>query len=125
MLEFLAVCIAGGVGAALRYVFDGTIRHHRRSSFPWATMIINLTGSLALGLVTGLAVALALPHHWQLILGTGLLGGYTTFSTASVETVRLLEEGRGWSAALNGLGMLLAGVAAATLGFVAGISFAS
>ena len=113
----LLICIAGGVGAVLRLVFDGLIRARVHSTYPLATTVINLTGSLGLGLLTGLATSQVVPHQWQLVVGTGLLGGYTTFSTASFETVRLIEDRRYVAAALNGLGKLIAGTAAAALGF--------
>jgi fluoride exporter len=119
----LLICIAGGIGAALRFVHDGLIRARVRSTYPVATTVINLSGSLLLGLLTGLATSQLLPPQWQLVVGTGLLGGYTTFSTASFETVRLLEDHRYVAAALNGLGMLIVGTAAAALGF--GIALAA
>jgi CrcB protein len=119
----LLICIAGGIGAALRFVLDGLIRARVRSTYPVATTVINLSGSLLLGLLTGLATSQLLPPQWQLVVGTGLLGGYTTFSTASFETVRLLEDHRYVAAALNGLGMLIVGTAAAALGF--GIALAA
>ena len=119
----LLICIAGGIGAALRFVLDGLIRTRVRSTYPAATTFINLSGSLLLGLLTGFATSQLLPPQWHLVVGTGLLGGYTTFSTASFETVRLLEDHRYVAAALNGLGMLIAGTAAAALGF--GIALAA
>ena len=119
----LFVCIAGGIGAALRFVLDGLIRTRVRSTYPVATTVINLSGSFLLGLLTGLATNQLLPPQWNLVVGTGLLGGYTTFSTASFETVRLLEDHRYVAAVLNGLGMLIAGTAAAALGF--GIALAA
>jgi CrcB protein len=80
-----------------------------------------VSGSFLLGLVAGLAGAQLLPHAWQLVCGTGLLGGYTTFSTASFETVRLAEDRRYLAAGSNAFGMLIAGTAAAALGlFLAG-----
>ena len=121
----LLICAAGGIGAALRLILDGLIRDHVRSSYPVATTVINLTGSLLLGLLTGLASHQLLPHQWQLIAGTGLLGGYTTFSTASFETVRLIEDRRYLAAALNGFGMLITGTAAAALGFAAASALTS
>jgi CrcB protein len=120
--EIVVVCLAGGVGAALRFVLDGAIRHRTKITFPLATMIINLTGSLVLGLLTGLVLGHVLSHHWQLIVGTGMMGGYTTFSTASVETVRLLEERRWIAALVNGFGMLILCTAAAALGYWLGVS---
>ena len=122
LVVVVLVCVAGGIGAALRLVLDGLIRTRIRSSYPVATTIINLTGSLLLGLLTGFATGQLLPHAWQLIAGTGLLGGYTTFSTASYETVRLIEDRRYLAAALNGLGMLIAGIAAAAVGFAAALA---
>lgn len=119
---FLGVCAAGGAGAALRFVVDGAVRRRTTLAFPLATMIINVSGSLVLGLLTGLALSRLVPGEWQLILGTGLMGGYTTFSTATVETVRLLEERRWAGAVVNGLGMLIFSTLAAGLGYLIGIS---
>jgi CrcB protein len=121
----LLICAAGGIGAALRLILDGLIRDRVRSSYPVATTVINITGSLLLGLLTGLASHQLLPHQWQLIAGTGLLGGYTTFSTASFETVRLIEDRRYIAAAVNGFGMLITGTAAAALGFAAASALTS
>jgi CrcB protein len=115
------ICVAGGVGAALRLILDGAIRARTTSSYPVGTTIINVTGSFLLGLVTGLATSQLLPLQWQLMIGTGFLGGYTTFSTASFETVRLIEDRRYVAAALNGLGMLLICTAAAAFGFAAAL----
>jgi fluoride exporter len=118
----LLICIAGGIGATLRLVLDGLIRSRIRSTYPVATTVINLTGSLLLGLLTGLVTGQLLPQPWQLIAGTGLLGGYTTFSTASFETVRLLEDRRYLAAVLNGFGTLIAGTGLAALGLIAGLA---
>jgi CrcB protein len=122
-LTALSICVAGGMGAALRLVLDGLIRARVKSTYPVGTTVINVTGSLLLGLVTGLATSQLVSHQWQLIIGTGLLGGYTTFSTASFETVRLIEDRRYIAAAFNGLGMLLICTAAAALGFAAALLF--
>ncbi|MCS5735466.1 fluoride efflux transporter CrcB [Herbiconiux daphne] len=115
-LVFVALAAAGGVGAATRFFVDGAVKARIRWPYPVGTTIINVSGSLLLGFVTGVALGHLVGVEWQLVLGTGFLGGYTTFSTASFETVRLLQTGRPWAALANGVGMLVASVAAATLG---------
>lgn len=115
-LLFLAICVGGGVGAALRFAIDGLVRSRSSLAYPLATTIINVTGSFWLGLITGLGATSGLPHAWVLVLGGGVMGGYTTFSTASVETVRLIEQRRWGVALLNGVGQLVLGIAAAALG---------
>jgi CrcB protein len=119
-LVFALVCVAGGVGSALRLMLDGAVRGRVRTTYPVGTTVINVTGSLGLGLLTGAAAHAGLPHDLLLILGGGLMGGYTTFSTASVETVRLAQAGRLVAAFANGLGMLVACIAAAGLGLMLG-----
>lgn len=113
---FAAICVAGGAGAILRFVLDGAIRSRVALAYPLATTVINVSGSFVLGLLTGLGQTAGLPHDWVLILGGGLMGGYTTFSTASVETVRLVEQRRWLLALANGVGMLMLAIAAAALG---------
>jgi CrcB protein len=120
----LLVCAAGGLGAAIRLVLDGLIRTRIRSTYPVATTIINLTGSLLLGLLTGLASGHVLPEAWWIIAGSGLLGGYTTFSTASFQTVSLVEDRRYLAATLNGLGALLVCTGAAAAGLIIGLAIA-
>nr|WP_217498885.1 fluoride efflux transporter CrcB [Leifsonia sp. C5G2] len=112
----VAVGLAGGVGAVARLVLDGLLRARVRLAFPLGTTVINVTGSFLLGLVTGLALAHGLPPEWRAALGTGFLGGYTTFSTASYETVRLAQQRRYRAALANGVGMLVLALAAAGLG---------
>lgn len=113
VLLALGVALAGGVGAACRMLLDGIVKQRARLPLPLGTMLVNVTGSFLLGAVTGLAAELG---PWALILGTGMLGGYTTFSTASYETVRLAQEGRWRAALVNGFGMLLLALVAAWLG---------
>lgn len=115
-LLVLAVAVAGGLGAVARLVLDGVLRSRVRAGFPLGTTVINITGSFLLGLVTGLALAHGLPPEWRAVLGTGFLGGYTTFSTASYETVRLAQQRRYRAALFNGVGMLLLALVAAALG---------
>ncbi len=89
-LVFVAVAFAGGVGAALRYLLDVTIRRRTGERFPWGILVVNVTGALALGILSPLPA----DEAWRWILGTGLLGGYTTFSAVAVTTALLAEEGR-------------------------------
>lgn len=117
---FLLVAAAGGLGAVARFVLDGAIRARVGARLPWGTIAINLTGSFLLGLVAGLAAAHLVSPQAQLVLGTGFLGGYTTFSTASMETVALVREGRIGAALGVALGTLAGGTAAAALGLAAG-----
>ena len=82
-LIFALVALAGGLGAAARLALDGIIRTRVSSAFPWATIIINVTGSLLLGVLAGLAAGHLVSDASYAIIGAGFLGGYTTFSTAS------------------------------------------
>ncbi|ROS66910.1 camphor resistance protein CrcB [Curtobacterium sp. PhB172] len=119
-LELLLVTVGGGVGAALRFLLDGLVKTRtsgsRTAGVPLGTVLINVSGSLVLGLLTGLGQAGTIPLPAVAVLGTGMMGGYTTFSTASVETVQLLRSGKPRLAVLHGLGMLVVSVGAAALG---------
>lgn len=121
-LLFALLALAGGVGAAARFVLDGVIRTRLKTAFPWATTVINVSGSLVLGALTGLTLVQLLPEQLGVVLGAGFLGGYTTFSTASYETVQLIRQGRYGASLLSGLLMLVLSVAAASLGLWIGSS---
>lgn len=116
-LLFVALSVAGGFGAALRFMVDGLVKAHTRVAFPVGTWLINVSGSLVLGLLAGLVLASATGAPVYLVAGTGFLGGYTTFSTASFESVRLLQERRYLASLANGPGMAVLCVAAAELGY--------
>lgn len=115
-LLFLVLALAGGLGSMCRLLLDGIIRSRSRGTMPWGTITINLTGSFALGLAVSLAAGQVLPEAWELVIGPGFLGGYTTFSTASFETIRLLQERKRLASILNGLGVVITATAAAGLG---------
>ena len=117
---FLGLAVAGGIGAALRLLTDGAVRSKVRIAYPFGTTIINVSGSLTLGLLIGLLRGHTVSVEWQLVLGTGMMGGYTTFSTASFETVRLLQDRRYVLAVSNGVGTLVVSVAEAALGIWVG-----
>ena len=119
-MSVLLLALAGGLGAGLRFVLDGLVSAARSWRYPVGTTAINLVGSLALGLLVGLASSRLLGSPGLLVLGTGLLGGFTTFSTAAYETVRLAEQRRWGAAALHGVGQVVLATALAALGFVLG-----
>ncbi|WP_432520453.1 fluoride efflux transporter CrcB [Kineococcus sp. SYSU DK006] len=107
--------LAGGLGAAARFAVDGAVRARRAGDLPWGTLVVNVTGSFLLGLLTGLVLAGA-GDAWRLVLGTGFCGGFTTFSTAAVDTVHLARRGALRAAAANLGGNLVLTLLAAALG---------
>lgn len=117
---FLLAAVGGGIGAALRFIVDGLIMRGARSGFPWGTFVINTTGSLILGFLTGLADSSLLASSWLFILGGGVMGGYTTFSTALVDTVHILQKRTYGPAIWNAFGMLVVTVASALIGLLLG-----
>ena len=112
----LAVALAGAGGAAARFVVDGLVRTRWTSVFPLATVLVNVTGSFIIGLLNGAALFHGLGPTWLAVVAPGFCGGYTTFSTAMVETVRLVQAEEWRWAALNALGTLVTCVAAAAIG---------
>lgn len=112
----LFTLVAGAVGALARFVVDALIKQRWRSSFPLATVIINVTGSLLLGILAGVVLFHGQSSAWQTVVGTGFCGGYTTFSTASFETVRLVQQNRRVLALVNAVGSLVTSVAACAVG---------
>jgi CrcB protein len=111
-LVWLGVLVGGGLGASLRFLVDGAVARRTGTSFPFGTLVVNLSGSVVLGLLSGLA----LPQDISLIVGTGVVGSYTTFSTWMLESQRLAEERQNRYAAANIVLSLVAGLAAAALG---------
>lgn len=116
----LVIALAGGLGAVLRFLVDTAVRARWQGVLPVATVGINVSGSFILGLLTALAAAAGLPREWLLVLGGGLMGGWTTFSTAMIEAVRLHENHRSGWALLHLLGMAVAALAAAAAGWAIG-----
>jgi len=110
--------VVGGavVGAPLRYLTDRAVQSRHDSVFPWGTFVVNVCGCLILGLLTGAVSAGAAGPHIQLLIGTGLCGALSTYSTFSYETLRLTETGAGLYAAANVAGSLVAGLGAAFAG---------
>jgi CrcB protein len=114
----VGLVLGGAIGAPARYLLDTFVQDHTEGAFPWGTFVINISGSLLLGVITGAALYHAFPNTPKIWLGTGFCGSYTTFSTFTFETVRLLEEGAVADAFRNALFSALFGVAAAAAGLV-------
>lgn len=110
----IVVALAGGVGASLRLVIDGAVRALLGPRLPWGTLLVNVVGSAALGVLLGSGV----DARTAAIVGTGLLGGFTTFSTASFESAALLLDKRWAGGILYAAGTLVLSVAGAALGYV-------
>ncbi len=112
MSDLLWVSIGGAIGAAVRYVLGIWIIGRMGASFPWNTMVVNISGGLAIGIsLTLLTERIIADPAWRLLLVVGFLGGYTTFSSYTFEALALLEAGAWFSAAWyvlgsNGLGLL-------------------
>lgn len=117
-MTVLLVALAGGLGAATRFLVDSWVARRLRATLPTGTVVVNVTGSLALGMLTGWALRHGGGGEVSSVVGTGFLGGYTTFSTASVEAVRLARGGRVGAAMYHALLMIVLSLAAATLGLV-------
>ncbi|MER7918378.1 MULTISPECIES: fluoride efflux transporter CrcB [unclassified Streptomyces] len=116
-MNWLLVVAGAVVGAPARYLTDRAVQSRHDSVFPWGTFVVNVVGSLILGLVTGAVATGAAGPRVQLLLGTGLCGALTTYSTFSYETLRLTEAGSGLYASVNVVAGVAAGLAAAFAGY--------
>jgi CrcB protein len=118
---YILVFIGAGLGGVLRHILNIAVGRTFGAGFPWSTVIINVTGSLAMGLLVG-SLAFRADAQWsqpvRLFVATGILGGYTTFSTFSLETILLIERGEIGAAAAYAGGSVLLGV----LGLWGGLS---
>ncbi len=115
-MTFLLVILGAGVGAPVRYLSDRAIQSRHDTVFPWGTFTVNVSACLVLGVVTGAVVAGAAPHSLQILLGTGLCGALSTYSTFSYESMRLAEQGSRFFATANIVVSVGAGLGAAFLG---------
>ena len=119
-MTLLLVAVAGGAGASARFLLDTLVSRHHRLSVPLGTAVVNLTACFLLGLLTGWLTTRTGDDTLGPVLGVGFLGGYSTFSTASVEAARLVLAGRTGAAVVHAAGMLVASLGAAALGLVVG-----
>jgi fluoride exporter len=116
ILIWVAVALIGGAGSIARFLVDGAISATVGRDFPFGTMVVNISGAVILGLLTGLALG----HDEALLAGTAAVGSYTTFSTWMLETQRLAEERQYRKAVVNVVISLVLGVAAAAVGRLIG-----
>jgi CrcB protein len=121
----MLVAVGGGLGAAARFLMDTLIARHNRLSVPLGTLTINVTACLLLGMLTGLTLTHPGNDGLHAVLAVGFLGGYSTFSTASVECARLLLASRATSAGLHAVGMLVTSVGAAVIGLMTSAGLAA
>ncbi|MCI1984537.1 MAG: CrcB family protein [Bifidobacteriaceae bacterium] len=119
-IAFLLLSLCGGLGAVCRFEVDSVVNKHNRLKFPLGTIVVNVTACFLLGLLTGIVATHVSPAATaaavKLILGTGFLGGYSTFSTASVEGFRQLQMGHYGYALLHTGGMLVLSLIAGLIG---------
>ncbi|PZF99570.1 fluoride efflux transporter CrcB [Micromonospora deserti] len=112
-MTVLLIALGAAIGAPLRYLTDRAVQARLGSAFPWGTLTVNVVGSLLLGLLVGLPVGPRLGA----LLGTGLCGALTTYSTFGYETLRLARAGDRLPALANAVLSVTAGLAAATAGY--------
>ncbi len=118
-MGYLIVFLGGGFGAALRHGMNIGVARLLGTAFPYGTLIINVTGSLVMGLIAGyFALKGDASQHWRLFLTTGILGGYTTFSAFSLDAALLYERGEVGLSALY----VVASVAVSIAGLFAGLA---
>jgi fluoride exporter len=113
---WIAVALLGGLGALARFHVDGLVQRRTDGTFPVGTLVVNLTGSFALGILVGAGVG----GNALLLAGTGALGSFTTFSTWMLETERLAEDGERRVAGANVAVPVVAGLAVAAAGWAIG-----
>jgi CrcB protein len=115
----IGIAVAGALGAVARYGLDELIGR-RTGAFPWGIFVVNVTGAFLIGFMVE-ALEPRFEDSWvRAAVVTGFLGAYTTFSTFSLDTYRLLEEGHNGQAAFNAFGTLAAGLVAVWLGLQLG-----
>jgi CrcB protein len=118
-MGYLIVFLGGGVGAAMRHGINIATARVLGTAFPYATLLINISGSFIMGLIVAyLAFKGDASQHWRLFLTTGILGGYTTFSAFSLDAALLYERGEIGMAALY----VVASVAISIAGLFAGLA---
>lgn len=122
---WLLLALAGGLGAATRFLVDSRVSRWSRLDVPVGTLVVNVSACLLIGVLTGVTTQAPALAAWAPVLGTGFLGGYSTFSTASVEVARLVLADRRPAGAVLAVVMIVASLAAGLLGMALGTALGS
>ncbi len=122
MIPWIAVAVGGALGSLARYGVTTLAERHLVSRFPWGTFVVNVLGCVVAGVLAGLVVSgrLSMRDGWREFAFVGLLGGFTTFSAFSLETITLMRSGEGLLAVVN----VAAQVALGLVGLYAGLRIA-
>lgn len=124
-MPIVLIALGGAAGAVARYAVDGWVSERLAGAFPWGTLVVNLSGSLVLGLLVALAIERdVLPADIRGPVLIGFLGAYTTFSTLMLESWRLVEGGAIGLAAVNVVGSSILGLIAVVVGLALGRALA-
>lgn len=124
-MAYLWVALGSALGGVARFWCSGFFARHIGEAFPWGTLIVNVAGSVLIGLIAALAAPegrLLLPIELRLFLMIGLFGGFTTFSSFSLQTLALLQNGEWLSAAANIIGSVLLCLAGVWVGYAGGVA---
>lgn len=102
LTNYLAIAVGGAMGACLRFALSEWMLHLFGRAFPFGTLLVNILGSFVIGLLYGLLLTEQIsPNPWRIFIGIGVLGAFTTFSTFSMDTVLLLQQGDWLKAVAN------------------------
>jgi CrcB protein len=122
-MNVLLVALGGAIGSAARYLAGAFIANRFGPDFPWGTFIVNVSGSFLIGVILSFVGGSQLPAGARPFLAVGIMGGYTTFSTYSHETLQLIQGGEFGAATFNTLGQVATGLVGVYLGVVLGRAF--
>ena len=116
MKIILAIGTGSFIGAVFRYLLSQLIQTKVVSTFPFGTLTVNIVGCLLIGLLFGVSVRVHMTQEWRLFLATGVLGGFTTFSAFSYETINMLRDGQFWYASTYVVSSVVVGLIATFIG---------
>jgi fluoride exporter len=119
MRLILSIGLGSFIGGISRYLLSGFIQSKLSSILPYGTLMVNILGCFLIGILYGVSERMSISDEWKLIIATGLLGGFTTFSAFSMESIQMLRQGQ----VMNSIGYVLLSVTLGLLATWLGISF--